>query len=520
VASTSRRKNSELLGWLRAALVALSTYGGLLGMQFSPTWGAAALGLAAGVLAAISVDLGVLAAVVALTLPLAAANPVVGALFAVLGIVGMRYLGSDGGSVFLLIAGAVAGAVLGPTWIVVPLAGYLLGAGEGALAAAVACLSVELLGVVLGATALTGGVAVHGPGKALVSFANAPESLFSLQWVAASVDSIGAKSVDRVVSVFADLGHPIVLLIQPLLWALGAAVASRLVARARARRNMPMLAASISLGVLIPAAGSAVLASTLQASIPMGPIAIAAISSVALAVAFALLLELAFPLERVVQAEKPRPATMSMEDADVDELLRLVATAEDRLASQHTTHKVVMITDMKAFSKMTEEDGSILSAKTIQKHRDLLLPVIERHGGHGKSTGGDGLVAAFDDAPSALSATAEMLRALEQYNASHPSERELAIRVGVAEGEVVLDKGGRPFIGTALNLAARVMNLADGGQAYVTAQVAAKAPSSVPVYSHGSFRLKNIAEPVVVAEVLWAEEQTPRGPSSGASASE
>jgi class 3 adenylate cyclase len=173
-----------------------------------------------------------------------------------------------------------------------------------------------------------------------------------------------------------------------------------------------------------------------------------------------------------------------------------------------------MITDMKAFSAMTEEDGSILSAKTIQKHRDLLLPVIEQHGGHGKSTGGDGLVAAFDDAPSALAATVDMLRVLEAHNASHQSERDLAIRVGVAEGEVVLDKGGRPFIGTALNLAARVMNLADGGQAYATADVTAKAPSSIHVYSHGPFQLKNIARPIEVVEVLWAENQVPRGPSS------
>ncbi len=31
-----------------------------------------------------------------------------------------------------------------------------------------------------------------------------------------------------------------------------------------------------------------------------------------------------------------RPGTMSAEDADVDELLRLISTAEDQLASKHT----------------------------------------------------------------------------------------------------------------------------------------------------------------------------------------
>ncbi len=517
--STSRRKNEELLGWLRAALITLATYGALLGMRFSPAWGAAALALTAGVLAVISLDLGILAAVVALTLPLAAANPVLGAVFAVIGIVGTRYLGSDGGSMFLLVAGAIAGAFLGPVWMVVPLAGYLLGAGEGALAAAIACLSLELVGLVLGADALADAGTIQSGGKALVSFASAPESLFSLDWVSVSIESVNAKSVDNVIAVFAGVSNPAVLVAQPLLWALGAAVTAKLVARLRARDNLALFAAAIIVGVLIPAGGTVALRALTTSGTPAGSLALTTVSSLILALGLAFLLELAFPRERVIRTAAPRPATMSMEDADVDELLRLVATAEDRLASQHTTTKVVMITDMKAFSAMTEEDGSILSAKTIQKHRDLLLPVIERHGGHGKSTGGDGLVAAFDDSPSALLATVEMLQVLEAHNASHQSERELAIRVGVAEGEVVLDKGGRPFIGTALNLAARVMNLADGGQAYATASVTAKAPASIRLYSHGPFQLKNIARPVEVVEVLWALEQVPLGPASTSTAS-
>ena len=155
---------------------------------------------------------------------------------------------------------------------------------------------------------------------------------------------------------------------------------------------------------------------------------------------------------------------MASEDADVDELLRLIATAEDKLASQHTSTKVVLITDMKSFSTMTEEDGSVATAKAIQRHRDLLIPIIMSQGGQGKSTGGDGLVAAFDTAVSGLSAAALMQQALAEHNAEHPGEREIWVRMGLASGEVVLDNGGRPFIGAALNLAARVMNLADGGR--------------------------------------------------------
>lgn len=508
----TRRRNEELLNWLKAALVALSTYAGLMSMSFRPSWGAAALALATGGLFAISFDLGIIAAIAALALPILAANPTVGILFAVLGVVGSRLLGNDQGSVYLLVAGAVAGALLGPVWMVVPLAGYLLGAGEGAFVAAAACVILELLGFTLGASMLADGATIHGGTTTLLSFSRTPETMLSADWVAAAVKAIDTQAVSQLVGALGDLDHGLALVIQPLTWALGAAVTGKLLERVRGRRSLIPLALAVSAGVLVPAAGAIALRGI---AVPEGlpaSIAPAATGSLLVAIAITFLLHTVFPRE-TAPAPSPRPATMNMEDADVDELLRLVATAEDRLASQHTTRKVVMITDMKAFSKMTEEDGSIMSAKTIQKHRDLLMPIIDRMGGHGKSTGGDGLVAAFHDAKSAVSAAAQMLQALETHNSAHLSERELAIRIGIAEGEVVLDKGGRPFIGAALNLAARVMNLADGGQAFTTADVAAKAAGVVPVHSHGVFELKNIATPVDVAELLWSDGQTPRGPA-------
>jgi class 3 adenylate cyclase len=112
-----------------------------------------------------------------------------------------------------------------------------------------------------------------------------------------------------------------------------------------------------------------------------------------------------------------------------------------------------------------------------------------------------------------LLAAVDMQRALAAHNSAHPDEREIWVRMGIAEGEVVLDKGGRPFIGAGLNLAARVMNLADGGQIFATAGVAdAAAGVSVPITSFGDFELKNIARPVEIVEVLWEEGQQSHDP--------
>jgi class 3 adenylate cyclase len=219
--------------------------------------------------------------------------------------------------------------------------------------------------------------------------------------------------------------------------------------------------------------------------------------------------------EWVFTPEQPVAAKSSADsdDADVDELLRMISSAEEELASKHTVVQTVLITDMKSFSRLTQELGSTETAKLVQRHRDLLLPVIGRHGGKGKPTGGDGLLAAFAAPADALAAAVEMQQALDGYNSSRPGEEAVLVRAGVASGEVVLDNGGKPFLGDALNLAARVMGLADGGQVFTTGLDAAAA-GDLPFGSkdHGGFRLKNIALPVDIVEVFWAVGQHAHAP--------
>lgn len=511
------RKNERMLGWLKATSIAAATYAALLGMEFAPGWGAALLALAAGGLALAATDLGILTALTAVSLPLMASDAVVGVTFLVLGVIGIRYLGADGGQVFFVVAAAVAGAWFGPAWAAVVLAGLLMGSGEGALAAAIACLAVEALGLALGKPTLGPLVAGGAADTALVSFAKAPDNLFAAEWLRQSFGNLGTDSVDRIVGAVAGARDVTALVVQPIAWAIGAAVAGSLSAAKGSRPHLTQYT-GLAAGIGIVAAAQGVVTAFIGGKVMTASLFAAAALSLVVAAAFAWVWQRTFPLQLVAAAVAPRTATMAAEDADVDELLRLISTAEEKLTTQHTTHKTVMITDMKSFSRMTEEDGSMLTAKAIQKHRDLLLPIIERHGGHGKSTGGDGLVASFATPADALLAAAEMQQALAHHNENHPEQREMTVRIGIAEGEVILDKGGRPFIGAALNLAARVMNLADGGQAFATAGVSSKGGAVVRTHSHGSFELRNIAEPVEVVEVLYADGQQPIDPRERLSA--
>lgn len=504
-----QRRNDAVLGWVRAAVFFVVTVAALRAMPFYPGGVDWLLALAVGALGLFSPGLGVLAFVVAASLPLAAADLVVGGLFLVVGFAAVQYLGQGDARAFIVVALAFVLARMGLAWAVVALAGYILGAGEGAVAALIACIVIEVAGVITGSPAagplVTGGSS--GPG---VLALGGVENALSFGWFP---DAVRAVDPGRTVSTFASVTNVALLVIQPIIWALGAAVAGTLRRPADHPRRavVGLLAVAVGTAALAIASAAAVLG--LGGPVQPGALAAAAAFSLPAALVCVAVWEWVFPpLPPEPEAERRQQASMESEDADVDELLRLIASAEEELASKHTTESVVMITDMKSFSKMTEEDGSFASAKLIQRHRDLLLPIISEHGGRGKSTGGDGLVAAFQTPGQAIAAAVEMQRALADYNASRTSERELSIRIGVAAGEVVLDKGGRPFIGAALNMAARVMNLADGGQAMTVREMADQAGPGFRLHSHGRFELKNIAVPVEVIEILWSDTLEPKAP--------
>lgn len=502
-----------MLHWLRAAGVALATLAGLLGMNFQPAWAALSLAAIAGFLAVAATDVGIAVAIFALAVPISASNALIGIAFLIVGFLSIRYIGADGGRVFLLIAGAIAGVVYGPAWAVPAIAGYLMGSSAGALAAAVACFSVLTVGLALGTGAALGPVTVNSGTAALLDFSQTPGTLLSVEWLTASLGAIDAKMIEKTFEILGNLESPFAFVVQPLAWASAALVSGALVSIARRRGSNLAVALATGVGAVVPAIGSVLIFGSIGTTIDSRVLVMAVVSSILIAAAFAWLHERFFSLVAVAAPVEPaRPSSMAAEDADVDELLRLVATAEEKLATDHTTNKTVMITDMKSFSRMTEEDGSILTAKAVQKHRDLLLPIIEAHGGHGKSTGGDGLVAAFGSSAQAVTAAVEMQRALDRHNNTHSREREMSVRIGIADGEVVLDRGGRPFIGAGLNLAARVMNLADGDQVFTTKAVLSQAGQAFDIHSHGEFGLKNIAVPVEVIEVLWNDNQVPQQP--------
>jgi class 3 adenylate cyclase/ABC-type oligopeptide transport system substrate-binding subunit len=120
----------------------------------------------------------------------------------------------------------------------------------------------------------------------------------------------------------------------------------------------------------------------------------------------------------------------------------------------------VMFTDVEASTDMTTRLGDDAAAPVFAAHDRIVRDQVAAHGGRHVRSTGDGFVVLFDSARSAVACALSIQGDL----AGH--EDGIRVRIGLNAGEVI--EGDGELFGAAVNLAARVMDRAGGGEVLVT----------------------------------------------------
>ena len=118
-----------------------------------------------------------------------------------------------------------------------------------------------------------------------------------------------------------------------------------------------------------------------------------------------------------------------------------------------------LFTDIERSSLWWEQHPDEM-AVAVPRHDALLREAIEEHHGTVFATGGDGLAAAFARGSDAVETARAMRAALD--GEPWPEPISLKVRIGLHTGEA-FEVGG-DYLGAAVNRAARVMSMANGGQ--------------------------------------------------------
>ena len=192
----------------------------------------------------------------------------------------------------------------------------------------------------------------------------------------------------------------------------------------------------------------------------------------------------------------------------------------DQFRSRHQTAVlVVLFTDLQGSTELAEKRGETYARSVRQNHDQMLREIIERDGaGTCIKNIGDALMCIFAEPTTAVERAIQIQEALAAYNAAHPDEPPLVVRIGMhmgqvsVEGDVNIDVFGRH-----VNRAARIESLADGGQILMTEPVHDSASGWLAEHGyqwadHGRYLLKGIKDPTHVFEVCTPSSTGPHTP--------
>ncbi len=161
-------------------------------------------------------------------------------------------------------------------------------------------------------------------------------------------------------------------------------------------------------------------------------------------------------------------------------------------SSEKPTTLTVVFTDLEGFTSFTASHGDEAALALLAKHHLVVGPIVRRWGGRVVKRLGDGLMLSFGDPAYAVRAAVDLVDAPPDH---------LRLRAGVHTGQAVVTKDD--LIGHAVNGAARITDVAKGGQVLASQQTldAAGPIAGVRLSKPSRKRVKGVREPVSVYRV-------------------
>jgi class 3 adenylate cyclase/pimeloyl-ACP methyl ester carboxylesterase len=156
----------------------------------------------------------------------------------------------------------------------------------------------------------------------------------------------------------------------------------------------------------------------------------------------------------------------------------------------------ILAADAVGYSRMMRDDEPGALA-LLHKHRsEVIDPAIAKHHGRTVKLMGDGLLAEFSSVVEGVDCAAEIQRAMAARNAGSQGPRQMAFRIGVHLGDVIVE--GDDLYGDGVNIAARLEGIAERGGICISRQAYDQVQRKLALgyRSLGPQNLKNIPDPV------------------------
>jgi class 3 adenylate cyclase len=205
--------------------------------------------------------------------------------------------------------------------------------------------------------------------------------------------------------------------------------------------------------------------------------------------------------EKVIQIE-PEVADLFMGGSEVNSAGAAIlpgGSANDRDPGIRT----ILFTDIVGSTALTRKLGDEATMELLAVHDKIVRDALADLGGREVKHLGDGIMASFVSAASAVKCASRVQREIAKHNAEKRN-RSFKVRAGVAAGEPV--EHHDDLFGVTVQLAARLCSHADAEQILVSNVVAELCEGKVLAFEDlGAITLKGFGQPVRAHAVDWSE---------------
>jgi len=188
------------------------------------------------------------------------------------------------------------------------------------------------------------------------------------------------------------------------------------------------------------------------------------------------------------------------------EIIRLQDLLSRELTRRFARAQALALSDIVGSTAYFAEHGDEAGRKLQQRHGDLVREALrEAPFGRLVDQVGDGAFLCFPTVGDACRTLVALLELLDRDNAARPKKHELHLRIGLHWGTVLTDDV--QVTGDAVNLAARVMEIAEPGEIRLTRDAYLELPSAnrLMCVAMPPVTLKGIPRPVETLRLDWRD---------------
>jgi adenylate cyclase len=161
----------------------------------------------------------------------------------------------------------------------------------------------------------------------------------------------------------------------------------------------------------------------------------------------------------------------------------------------------ILFADVAGYTRLMDAYEGETHPRIMTLFGNVVDPIIASETGRIVRTQGDSFLACFASVNNAINAAISIQQEVNLREASQPREKQIAFRMGLHSGDVVVE--ATDIYGAGVNLAARLQELAEPGSLLISGAVYDQLGSNLklPAVDLGYRNLKNIANPVRILKI-------------------